>query len=66
MIELSNGMWLQVVFCNQPKETEHDKILLEYTKILNLQKSWSVITAQKVENKTYPTDKWGVVLLRED
>jgi len=66
MYKLTNGMWIQIVFCKPPKETEEEKIVLEYTEMLNLSKGWSVITAYKVESDNFPTDKWGVVLLRDD
>lgn len=65
MYKLDNGMWLQIVFCKPPKETDNEKIISEYTEMLTLQRGWSVITACKVNSETYPTDKWGVVLLRE-
>ncbi len=66
MYKIADGLWMQIVFCDPPKETDYQKILLEYTERLNLQKGWSVITAVKVECETNPTDKWGVALFRND
>ena len=66
MYKIADGMWIQIVFCKPPKETEDEKIILEYTEMLNLSEGLSVITASKVESENFPTEKWGVVLLRDD
>ena len=60
------NMLLQTTFCDPPKATEYDEIIKEYERKLLLTDNWSIVLACKVESKSYPTDKWGILLLRNN